>query len=123
MKITTFSGDMVNIYGQVLSRPRRSTSHCFKVGKRRHQKLLRHDMRARESLLKDRVWSPELVQTATEALARIHAENEKLAAMGPEERAAYVAAWAKRLATEWVETGERGTGCACCDPDVQKRAR
>lgn len=74
-----------------------------------------------EDPLKGRVWSPELLALAKAAVERQDAENKKLAAMTPEERKAYVAAWAKRLAEESVAIGERGVGCACCDPDVQAK--
>lgn len=73
--------------------------------------------------MKGRIWSPELMEAARQALARQDAEKAKLAAMTPEERKIYVAAWAKRLAAESVEMGERGTGCLCCDPDVQAKAK
>lgn len=69
----------------------------------------------------DRIWSPELMEAARQALARHEAEKAKVAAMSPEERKVYIAAWAKRLAAESVEIGERGTGCACCDPDVMAK--
>lgn len=68
-----------------------------------------------------RTWSPELMEAARKALERQEAEKAKLAAMTPEERAAYVKAWAARLAAESVEMGERGVGCACCDPDVKAK--
>lgn len=69
----------------------------------------------------ERTWSPELLALAQQAVDRQAAERQKLAAMTPEERAAYIAAWAKRLAAESVEIGERGVGCACCDPDVKAK--
>lgn len=68
-----------------------------------------------------REYSPELLKAAHEAYLRNEAEKAKLAAMTPAEREAYVTAWAKRLAAEFVEIGERGVGCACCDPDVKRR--
>ena len=71
----------------------------------------------------ERVWSDELLKAAAAAVARNDAEKAKLAAMGDEEREAYIAAWAKRLAAEAVEAGERSVGCACCDPDVKAKIR
>lgn len=71
----------------------------------------------------ERIWSPELMEAARQALARQEAEKAKLAAMSPEDRKIYIAAWAKRLAAEAVEIGERGVGCLCCDPDVQAKAK
>jgi acyl-CoA reductase-like NAD-dependent aldehyde dehydrogenase len=73
--------------------------------------------------MKERIGSPELMEAARQALARQDAEKAKLAAMTPEERKIYIAAWAKRLAAESVEMGERGTGCACCDPDVKAKLK
>lgn len=67
--------------------------------------------------------SPELLEAARQALARQDAEKTKLAAMTPDERAAYNKAWAARLAQESVEIGERGVGCACCDPDVKAKLK
>jgi len=63
------------------------------------------------------------MEAARQALARQDAEKAKLAAMTPPEREAYIAAWAKRQAAESVEIGERGAGCACCDPDVKSKLR
>lgn len=71
--------------------------------------------------LRKRTWSPELMKAAQEAVERNNAEKVKLAAMTPEEREAYIRAWASRLAAESVEIGERGVGCACCDPDVKAK--
>lgn len=64
--------------------------------------------------------SPSLLAAADAAAIRVEEERRKLAAMPPAEREAYIAAWAKRLAEQSVALGERGVGCACCDPDVKK---
>ena len=69
----------------------------------------------------ERTWSPELLKAAQEALQRIQAREVKEAAMSPAEREAYINEWAKRLADQSVEIGERGVGCACCDPDVKAK--
>ncbi len=65
----------------------------------------------------DRKPSPEILELARQALERQEAEKRKLAAMSPEERKAYVAAWAKRLATEQVDELSRiskeNGGCDC----------
>lgn len=64
-----------------------------------------------------RIWSPELIKAASAALARQDAEKAKLAAMSDEERKAYVAAWATRLAREQVDELDRisreNGGCDC----------
>ena len=67
--------------------------------------------------------SPETLELARQALERIEAEKKKLAAMSPEDREAYIKAWAKGLAEVSVAIGERGVGCACCDPDVQAKIK
>lgn len=69
----------------------------------------------------ERVWSPETLELAKQAVARNEAEKRKLAAMTPQERAVYISEWARRLAEQSVEIGERGVGCACCDPDVKAK--
>ncbi len=65
----------------------------------------------------DRKPSPEILELARQALERQEAEKRKLAAMSPEERKAYIAAWAKRLATEQVDELSRiskeNGGCDC----------
>lgn len=61
------------------------------------------------------------MELARQAVERNEAEKRKLAAMTPAERAAYISEWARRLAEQSVEIGERGVGCACCDPDVQAK--
>jgi len=65
----------------------------------------------------DRKFSPELLAAAQAAVERQEAEKRKLAAMSPEERKAYVAAWAKRLAAEQVEelgrVARENGGCDC----------
>lgn len=66
---------------------------------------------------KEREFSPETLELARQAVARQEAEKAKLAAMTPEERKAYIAAWAKRLASEQVEELSRiareNGGCDC----------
>jgi hypothetical protein len=69
----------------------------------------------------ERLWSPETLELAKKAAESNEAENRKLAAMTPPERAAYISEWARRLAEESVAIGERGVGCTCCDPDVQAK--
>jgi hypothetical protein len=76
-----------------------------------------------DSDIENRKWSPELLKAAQEAVDRNNAEKAKLAAMTPEQRKAYISEWSKRLAAEWVEIGERGVGCACCDPDVKAKLK
>jgi hypothetical protein len=70
-----------------------------------------------------RIWSPDLQELARRAVERNEAEKRKLSAMTPAEREAYNSAWAERLAAESVEIGERGVGCACCDPDVKAKIK
>lgn len=65
--------------------------------------------------------SPETMELARQAVERNEAEKRKLAAMTPAERAIYISEWARRLAEESVAIGERGVGCACCDPDVKAK--
>lgn len=67
--------------------------------------------------------SPETLELARLAVERNEAEKAKLAAMSPEEREAYIKAWAKSLAEVSVAIGERGVGCACCDPDVKAKIK
>jgi hypothetical protein len=61
--------------------------------------------------------SPELLELARQAVERQEAEKRKLAAMTPEQRKAYIDAWAKRLASEQVEELSRiareNGGCDC----------
>lgn len=68
----------------------------------------------------ERIWSPELIKAAAAALGRQDAEKAKLAAMNDEEREDYIAAWAKRLATEQVDELSRisreNGGCDCGQP-------
>jgi hypothetical protein len=67
--------------------------------------------------------SPETLELARQAVERQEASRKALAAMTPEEREAHIKAWAKGLAEQWVEIGERGVGCACCDPDVKAKLK
>lgn len=64
--------------------------------------------------------SPELMELARQALARQEAEKAKLAAMGPEDREAYLKAWRKRLAEEAASAGEY---CDCCRPQEGKATK
>lgn len=45
-------------------------------------------------------WSPEMMALAKRAAEASEAENAKVAAMSPEEREKYIAAWAERLARD-----------------------
>lgn len=67
--------------------------------------------------------SPEMLELARQAVERNDATNKALAAMSPEDRAKHIAAWAKGLAEQSVAIGERGVGCACCDPDVKAKIK
>jgi hypothetical protein len=67
--------------------------------------------------------SPETLELARLAVERNEAEKAKLAAMTHEEREAYIHAWSKGLAEQSVAIGERGVGCACCDPDVKAKIK
>lgn len=61
--------------------------------------------------------SPELLELARQAIERQEAEKRKLETMTPEQRKAYIAAWAGRLASEQVEElgriSKANGGCDC----------
>jgi len=61
--------------------------------------------------------SPKLLELARQAIERQEAEKRKLDAMTPEQRKAYIDAWASRLASEQVEElgriAEANGGCDC----------
>lgn len=67
--------------------------------------------------------SPETLELARRAVESNEATERALAAMSPEDREKHITAWAKGLAEQSVEIGERGVGCACCDPDVKAKIK
>lgn len=67
--------------------------------------------------------SPKTLELAQQALERQEATRKALDAMTPEDRAKHIKAWSKALAEQSVEMGERGVGCACCDPDVKAKMK
>jgi phage FluMu protein Com len=67
--------------------------------------------------------SPETLELARQAVERNEATKKALDAMSPEDREKHIKAWAKGLAEQSVAIGERGVGCACCDPDVKAKLK
>ena len=67
--------------------------------------------------------SPETLELARQAVERNEATKKALDAMSPENREKHLKAWSKGLAEQSVAIGERGVGCACCDPDVKAKIK